>query len=65
MTKKKFYAAVVPFLAFFAVAVLVAVVIRSAKSHKRNNVSFLAMVWYELKFLFSFGEFVPSIEVEK
>lgn len=56
------YAAFIPFLALFAVAVLVAVVIRSAKSHKENNISFWKMIWYEIKFLFSFGKFVPKYE---
>lgn len=55
---KKFY----PLLALFAVAVLVCVVIRSAKSYKENNISFLSMVWYEIKFLFSFAAFAPKFE---
>lgn len=66
MTKKnKLFVALAPFLALFGVAVLVAVLIRSAKSHKGNRVSFLKMVWYEIKFLFSFGKFVPSISVDE
>lgn len=61
MRKLKF-ASLVPFLALFAAAVLIAVVIRSAKSHKANGVSFLSMLWYEIKFLFSFAKFAPKFE---
>lgn len=56
---------VIPFLVLFALAVLVAIVIRSAKSYKANNVSFLSMLWYEIKFLFSFAKFAPSFSVDE
>lgn len=60
--KKNKFAAMMPFLALFAVAVLIAVVIRSARSHNENNISFWKMIWFEIKFLFSFGKFVPKYE---
>ena len=62
---KKYWKLAMPLLAVLAVAVLVAVVIRSVRSHKGNNISLWAMLWYEIKFLFSFGKFVPQIEVDQ
>jgi hypothetical protein len=59
--KHKTFRRLVPFLVLFAVAVLVVVLVRSISSAKRNNVPYLKMVWYEIKFLFSFEPFAPSI----
>jgi hypothetical protein len=59
-TNKKY----LPLLALFGAAVLVVVVLRSATNAQRNAVPFLKMLWFEIRFLFSFTD-IGSIEVGK
>ena len=58
----KRYKKIIPFLALFALAVLAVILIRSVKEAKDNNVSYFKVVWYEIKFLFSFASFAPKFE---